>query len=180
MEVSQTQKKSNPLLQFGLISALGATLYFVILYILGAEAMMSPAAFLNWLIPIVCCVLACRKAKADNDGYLEFKNALKICFGILVLTGLFTSVFNYVLMNFADPALAERIAQLSIEKGQEMMERFGVPQDKIDEEIKKMTAKNLYSLKSTIQGLAVFCIFYFIIALIIAAIMKKNKPEFAD
>jgi hypothetical protein len=83
-------------------------------------------------------------------------------------------------MNFADPAFAERIAQLSIEKGQEWMERFGVPQDKIDEEIKKMTADNLYSLKSTIQGLAFMCIPYFIISLIIAAIMKKNKPEFAD
>jgi hypothetical protein len=71
------------------------------------------------------------------------------------------------------------MVQLNMEKSQQMMEKFGAPQDAIDKAMKDMTFDGLFSFKKMFQGFMIFCIINFIIALIIAAIMKKNKPEFA-
>ena len=175
----QVQKKTNVLLQYGLISALVSLLVYVLMYIGGTEAMGSPVAFATMLVPIVIAVLACRKAKSENDGYLEFKEALKISFGVMVASTLTTSVFSYLLYNYFDHPFGERMVQLTMEKTQEFLEKMGQSSDIIDKSMKDITFENLFSLKKVIQGFMFGCIFNFIISLIVAAIMKKNKPEFA-
>jgi Protein of unknown function (DUF4199) len=178
-QLEQGQKKTNILLQYGLISALVSLLVFVLMYVGGTEVIGSPYAMATMLIPIVIAVLACRKAKNENNGFLEFKEALKISFGVLVLSTLATSIFSYLLYNFIDQPFGERMVQLTMEKSQEFMEKLGTPQDAIDKSMKDMTFENLFSFKKIFQGFMFACIFNFIIALIVAAIMKKNKPEFA-
>ncbi|HLO80376.1 MAG TPA: DUF4199 domain-containing protein [Chitinophagaceae bacterium] len=173
------QKKSNILLQYGLISALVSLLVFVLMYIGGTELMGNNWAMLTGLIPVVIAVLALRKAKKENDGFLEFKEALKIGFGVLVCSTVATSLFSYLLYNYIDQPFGERMVQLTIEKSQLFMEKLGTPQDAIDKAIKEMTFDSLFSFKKIFQGFMFGCIFNFIVALIIAAIMKKKKPEFA-
>jgi peptidoglycan/LPS O-acetylase OafA/YrhL len=175
----QIQKKTNILLQYGLISALASLLVFVLMYIGGTDAMGSPVAFATWLVPVIIAVLACRKAKSENDGFLPFKEALKISFGVLVASTIATSLFSYLLYNYIDPPFGERMVQLTMEKTQQFMEKMGTSQDAIDKAMKDVTFDSLFSLKKVFQGFMFGCIFNFIIALIIAAIMKKNKPEFA-
>jgi peptidoglycan/LPS O-acetylase OafA/YrhL len=179
MEEIQTQKKTNVLLQFGLISALVSLLVYVLMYIGGTDVMGNSWAMLTALIPIVIAVLAIRKAKKENDGFLEFKEALKIAFGVLVLSTLATSVFSYLLYNYIDHPFGERMVQLTMEKTQQFLEKMGTSQDIIDKQMKEMSFENLFSFKKIFQGFMFGCIFNFIIALIIAAIMKKKKPEFA-
>lgn len=174
------EKKTNVLLQYGLLSAGLSMLSFVILYVLGAESFGSPVAWATMLIPIVCGVLACIKAKKENEGFLEFREALKICFGILVMTSLGSSLLNYVLCNYIDPAFGEALKQLSIEKAQQMMARFNVPQEAIDKEINNLINTNIYSLGNIFKSFAQGCIVFFIVALIMAAIMKKKKPVFGE
>ena len=69
--------------------------------------------------------------------------------------------------------------QLTIEKTQQIMAKFGASQDSIDKAVKGIMETDIGAFstiaKSFIQG----CIFWFIIALIVAAIMKKKQPEFA-
>jgi hypothetical protein len=178
-QIQQPQKKTNVLLQYGLFSALASLLVFVLMYIGGTEAMGSPVAFATWLVPVVIAVLACRKAKAENDGFLEFKDALKISFGVMVASTLATSVFSYLLYNYIDLPFGERMVQLTMEKTTQFMEKLGSPQDAIDKAMKEVTFDSLFSLKKVFQGFMFGCIFNFIIALIVAAIMKKKKPEFA-
>jgi ABC-type antimicrobial peptide transport system permease subunit len=122
-------------------------------------------------------VFACRKAKSET-GFLEFREALKISFGIMVLTSLFTTVFSYVLFNFIDTAFAESFMQVMVERTQKWMENFGTPQDQIDKAIKKMMTENQFSGPNLFKSFMIGCIVSFLIALIIAAIVKKNKPEF--
>jgi hypothetical protein len=179
MEQIQTQKKTNVLLQYGLIGALASLLFYVMLYIGGTDAFGSPFAFLSWAVQIAVAVLACVKAKKENDGFLEFSQALKISFGVLVISTLATSIFSYVLFNFIDPSFGERMVQLTMEKTQQIMEKFGATQDSIEKAMKEITFENLYSLKKVFQGFMFNCIIQFLVALIISAIVKKKKPEFA-
>jgi Protein of unknown function (DUF4199) len=171
-------KKSNPLVQFGLLSGLVSILFLIILYMGGTKFFTSPLAWCGLLIPIIFAVVACRKQKRENGGYLEFRQALKISFGVMVLSSLLYSLASYVLLNYIDTAFRESMLQATIEMTQKWMQRFNAPQDAIDKAIQELSTTNPWSLGRTIINYAWFCIVWFIIALIVSAIVKKKKPEF--
>jgi len=171
-------RKTNVLLQYGALAAGTSLLFFVILYLMGSESFTSPLAWVSMLAPIVFAVLACLRARKENGGFLEFREALKICFGILVITTLASSLFSYVLFNFIDPAFADSMKQLTMEQTQKFMQRFNVPQEAADKALEQILNTNLYSLGNILKSFAQACIGYFIVALILAAILKKKKPFF--
>ncbi len=179
MEQSAVSGKTNVLVQYGLMAAVASVLFFVILYLGGTSFFGSPIAFISYAVPIVFAVLACIKARKENEGFLPFKAALKISFGIMVMCAFATSLLSYILFNFVDPGFKESMLQLTIENTQKMMAKFNTPQDTIDKTIQGMLSKDLFSLGAITQSFVVGCIFWFVIALIVAAIMKKNRPEFA-
>ncbi len=165
-------------LQYGLFSAAAAVLIFVILYILGAEYFMSPVAWISsYLIPILFAVLGGLHVKKNNNGYLNFNEALKITFGVFVITGLLSTIVSFFIFNYLDVAFAERMKQLTIEKAQEAMARFKVPESEMEKAMDKMAEHDLFSFGSLLKSFAYACILYFIEALIVSAIIKKKKPE---
>jgi Protein of unknown function (DUF4199) len=179
MENVTEMKKSNVLLNYSLVAALISSLIFVLLYIGGTSLFSSGWVIpVSMAVPIVIAILACIKAKKENEGFLTFRAALKICFGIFVISALATSVLSYFIY-WLDPAFKESMLQLTIEKTQQMMAKFGASQDSIDKAITQITKTDLGSIGTIIKGFAQGCILWFVIALIVAAIMKKNKPEFA-
>lgn len=181
MEQTVGSRQPNVLLQFGLIAALAYLLVFVVMYLAGTGTFTNYGlTFLTMAIPIVFAVLACRRQKKYNGGFLSFKEALKISFGILVMASLATTVFSYLLFNFIDQPFAESLKQVTIEKTQEFMSKMGTPQDAVDKAVKDIMEKDIYSAGSLFQNFMTVCILNFIIALIISAIVKKNKPEFAS
>jgi peptidoglycan/LPS O-acetylase OafA/YrhL len=181
MEQTTQQKQPNVLLQYGMIAALAYLLVFVVMYLVGTSAFTNYGlSFLTMLIPVVFAVLACRKQKTFNGGYLSFKEALRLSFGILVLASLVTTLFSYVLFNFIDKPFAESLKQVTVEKTQEFMSKMGTPQDATDKAVRDIMEKDFFSLGTLIQNFMTVCILNFIIALIIAAIVKKKKPEFSS
>ena len=60
-------------IQYGMISAAAAALVFVVLYILGAEYFMSPAAWISsYLLPLLFAIIGALSIKKKNNGYLNF------------------------------------------------------------------------------------------------------------
>lgn len=164
--------------QYGLFSAAAAVLIFVILYILGAEYFMSPVAWISsYLLPIVFAVLGAMHIKKKNNGFLNFNESLKVTFGVFVITGLMSTIVSYFIFNYLDVAFAERMKQLTIEKSQEAMQRFGVPESEMEKAMDKISEQDIFSIGSLLKSFAYACILYFIEALIISAIIKKKKPE---
>lgn len=179
MEQVPEQKKTNVILQYGGLSALVYLLVFVVLYLLGADSFLSIGGYSSALVPIVFAVVGCIVFKKENGGFLEFREALKISFAILVITSLASTIFSYILFNFIDPAFGESMTQVALEQQQRMLEKFGAPQEAIDKAVKDTLSRNLYSLPNLFQTFMFYCIAQFIFALIIAAIVKKKRPEFA-
>lgn len=165
-------------LQFGLVSALAAILIFVIIYILGAEYFLSPIVWVSsYGLPIVFAVWGGVAAKKKSEGFLSYKEALKVSFGVFVITGFLSTVFSYFIFNILDVAFAESVKQISIEKTIEFMEKFKVPDTEIDKTVDGMIKQDMFSMGSLFKSYAYACILYFLEALIIAAIIKKKKPE---
>ena len=59
----------------------------------------------------------------------------------------------------------------------EFMQNFKVPETEIDKAVDGMIQQDMFSAGSLLKSYAYACILYFIEALIIAAIIKKKKPE---
>lgn len=173
-----SRQYNRELLQFGLISGLAAIFVFVIIYVLGSEYFLSPIVWVSSFgLPIVFAVLGARAAKKNGNGYLPFSGALKICFGVFVLTGLLSTLFSFTMFNFIDVAFGESVKQLTIEKTMEFMQRFKVPDTEVDKQIDQLVEMDMFSLGNLFKSFAQSCIAYFIEALIVAAIVKKKKPE---
>ena len=171
-------KKTNVGVTYGLISGLASVIFTLLLYLNGAKSFVSPIAYAGILIPIVIAVLAGIKQKKIDSGYLDFAGALKVVFTTFVIGTIISIVFNYVLLNIIDVPFREALTQESTEKMQEWMAKFGTPQEAIDKATEESLKGNNYSIgKQTLSG-AFMCIFWFIVSLIIAAIIKKKKPEF--
>lgn len=171
-------KKTNVGLTYGLISGLASVVFSLLLYLNGAKAFVSPIAYLGFLIPIAIGVLAGLKQKKINGGYLEFKESLKVVFTTFVIGTIIGSLFSYLLFNFIDVPFREALTQISVEKMQEWMVKFGTPQEAIDKASEEALKGNNYSLGSTALSSAFICIFWFLVSLLISAIIKKKAPEF--
>lgn len=171
------EKKPNYLLQYGLFAAVASALVYILLYLGGVKAMMNPLTFLTYLVPITFAVLACIKQKKAQEGYLSFSEALKTAFGVAVFAALATTVLSYVLLNFIDPDFKAALQQASLETTEKFMKKFGAPQEQIDKALDEAAKTDSFSLGKIMIGFAFSCIFWFLISMLIAVIVKKKKPE---
>ena len=171
-------RKKNIGVTYGLISGLASVLFGLLLYMGGVKWFVNPVAYLAFVIPIIFAILAGVKQKKLNEGWLEFGEALKTVFTVFVIGTLISTIFNFILLNYIDEPFRQALTQETAEKTQQFMQKLGVSQDQIDKTVDDMMKGNSYTIGKQALGVAFFCIFWFIISLIIAAIIKKKKPEF--
>src|SRR4051812_40267056 len=100
MTTASTGKNSN--LLFGLIYGGVSILFTVILYLGGVERSMGKLTYLAFVFPILFAVLAALQQKKQQGGYLEFSEALKATFTVLVVGTFLSVAFEYVLYNYID------------------------------------------------------------------------------
>jgi len=173
-------KKPNYGLSYGVILGLVSIIYTVILYLGGVKLFLSPLAWVAWCIPIVIAVLGGLKQKKALGGYMSFGEALKTVFLVFVIGTLISTAFNYVLLNYIDVPFREALAQESAVVMEKMMRKFGASETTIEKSVADTLNGNSYSIGKVLLGYVFFLIGWFIVSLIIAAIIKKNKPEFQN
>ena len=173
-------KKSNTAVAYGLLNGGIAVLLTLIFYLGGVKWFVHPVAYIGYVIPIVIAVMGGLKQRKINGGYLEFAEALKTVFIIFVIGTLISTVFIYVLLNLIDVPFRQALMQESAVAMEKMMERFGASQDEIDKAAANMMDENNYSPGKILLGFALSAIGWFIVSLIIAAIIKRKKPVFEN
>ena len=171
----------NISLLYGLLYGGVNILFTVLLYLGGVERFMSPWASIVYIPPIAFAFLAAIQQKKQQGGYLEFSEALKTTFLVLVTGTLISVAFEYILYNYIDVPFGQALTQAAAEKLSEAMEKSKLMSpDKIDEMTEKMLSTNNYSLGKMFLGFAIKCILLFILSLIVSAIIKKKRPVFEN
>jgi hypothetical protein len=173
-------RKISITLTCGLIAGLAMILLTTVLYLSGVSAYLGPAAYLGYAILLTMAIVAPLREKKAGGGYLEFRDALKAAFLVFVIALALQTLFSWVLMNYIDPAFRQAVEQVIMEKMEKFMLRMNMSQDKIDEALSKDRGANQFSLSKSMIGLCVSYIVFFLISLVIAAIVKKKKPEFNE
>lgn len=179
MTVESSSSKNLGVL-YGLINAGVAIVFTVILYLGGAKMFVSPVAYVGVVLPIVVCVIGALQIKKQRGGYLEFSEALKATFLILVIGSLIATLFQFILFNYIDVSFREAMAQVTAEQAEKLMRRFGAPEDDIDKAVEDTLNKNNYTIGRLLLGFVFGCIWWFIVALIVSAIVKRKRPQFEN
>ena len=179
MTVETTSPKNLGVL-YGLINAGVAIVFTVILYLGGAKTFVNPIAYVGVALPIVVCVLGGLQIRKQQGGYLEFSEALKNTFLILVIGSLIATLFQFILFNYIDVSFRQALAQVTAEQAEKLMRRLGAPESQIDEAVEKTLNQNNYTIGRLLLGFVVGCIWWFIVALIVSAIIKRKRPPFEN
>ena len=173
-----TNRTTNIGLTYGLITGLAICLITLVQYLGGLKTYMSPIGFLTYILLVVMAVVAAQKQKKINEGYLSFGEALKVTFSVIASALLLQTLFTYVLLNFIDPSFKQALLQASLNASEAFLRKMGMSENTIDEAMEKARETDSMSLPSMLFGYALWCIAWFVVCLIISAIVKKNKPEF--
>ncbi len=116
-------------------------------------------------------------------GYWSFKEALSNIFVMFIVQVVVVTLFTTAFAKWIEPTYADTMREISLNATTKMAETFSSDQEVIDkmiEEAEKSIEKQVNpGFLDVIQGLAIAAIFYFIGALIFAAIFKRNPPMFA-
>lgn len=118
------------------------------------------------------------KYRNHSGGFLSFGQAYSAIFIMVLMAILVSTVFSILLHQGIDPDLGSRLMDITLETSEQMMRRFGAPEDQIQESIAEMGKTNSYSLMNQLKGILYAGIIgNALVSLILAAIAKNNREE---
>ena len=163
---------------YGLYLGVLMALLTVISYAVNLELLTNMWYGIFILIAVIVVgIISVAKLKQAQDGFASFTEAFSAYF-ITIIIGLVISTFvSYLLFNFIDTDAADLLKEKTIEKTVQMMENFNAPSEAIAEAVEGIEAQNQWSIGNILKGLAGYAVFFSVIGLIVAAAMKKSKPD---
>ncbi len=166
---------------FGIIIGIISILISTILYIIDLELMVSIwVGIIMFLVSLGIAIFAVAKSKKALGGYITFKEAFTTYFIIMALSSIISIVFMFVLFNYVDPEAKVTLSEVALKKTVEMMQNMGAKSEDVRATAQQMKEVDNFSIASLGKSYIGQLVFYIIIGLIVAAAMKKNKPEFEN
>jgi len=160
----------------GIIISLVNIVLILILYIMGLSYFGGFSRLIPYLTTIILVLVIGFRLRKLNGGFIEFKQALKYIFLIFIIIEVSFTMFDILMNKVIDPNLAQKMKQVAIQKSVGWMEKFNAPQDRIDEAVKQMEAKDFsFKFSTVFLSLGIWIIVDFFIALIFSAIIKRPK-----
>ncbi|MGY3052287.1 putative Tic20 family protein [Pedobacter sp. UYEF25] len=168
-------------LKNGLILAAVWIVIYAVLYFINPVMIFTNfwISLVIWVVVIVLLVIIGKSIRTEIGGFWTFGQAFK-SFLIIALILSFTSVlYNVVLIKVINPNYPAEAASAIQDSQKAMMEKFGASSDQIDEAIAKsgnMEEKLQANVKNMTTNFGYSIAVYGVLALILAAILKKNEP----
>jgi Protein of unknown function (DUF4199) len=160
--------------KWGLISAAIGIISAILSGMLGLGAMTIVLTVASFAAYIYVLILAVR---ADRDeqlgGFASFKRVFMVAFGVILLSALVSTIFNFVYMNYLNPSSADA----ALEMTRSMMEKMNLPEDAVEKALDDAAA-SMKSPMNIVKTMGSAVVFGAIIAAIYGAVMKKERPMF--
>lgn len=175
-ETIKVETGNISILNYGLVAGLIGIVISAIMYVGGVDLWFNAILGFSWYIAIFVVGIYCAlQIKKLNDGHIFFSTALKYIFGVAVIGILIVTISHYVIMNFVDTEFAELVSIRLTETYEETWRKFGMSEAEIERQMEKVEKYNNYKLQNVLLGYGQSLIGAFIVSLIAAAIIKKNK-----
>jgi Protein of unknown function (DUF4199) len=159
-------------LKWGVIIGVISILYSTAIMVsgqIGNQALTYPV----YLIIGIGLYLAMNDFKKENQGFMSYAQGLGVGTLMSAISGLISSFFSMAYMKFIDPTITDQIMKKAVED----MEKKGIPDEQIDQAM-EMSKMFMSPGAMFVMGLLGSILIGFILSLIIAAIVKKDKSVF--
>ncbi|WP_299116606.1 DUF4199 domain-containing protein [uncultured Winogradskyella sp.] len=168
-------------LNYGMYLGLILSAFTIIAYALNIELLVNfwIMLLLLPLVAIVFGIISTAKAKSILGGFMSFKQAFSSYFITVAIGMIISSLVSIVLFGFIDPDAATMLQEIGMEKARAFMESMGAPESEINKAMAKAAEEDAMSISSQLYNIAKGLIFYAVIGLIVALIMKKKDPDAA-
>ena len=132
------------------------------------------------LLVITFGIISSMKAKKILNGFISFKNAFAAYFLTILIGIVISSIVSIIIFNVVDPEAAGILQEKIIENQMAMMERFGAPQEAIDQAMQDIEANgSMYSMGNILKSVAYQLVGFSIVGLIVALVVKRKDPDAA-
>ncbi|WP_299887596.1 DUF4199 domain-containing protein [uncultured Lacinutrix sp.] len=128
------------------------------------------------ILIIMFGVISVVKSRNILEGFISFKQAFSSYFITVAIGIIISTIISYLIFNFVDPEAALHLKSLAIEKTEITMKNWGAPLDEIAKQVEAMENQDSQSISAQLFSLAQSLVFFAVIGLIVALIMKRN-PE---
>jgi F0F1-type ATP synthase assembly protein I len=183
----ETQTSTNQANQFSAINGLlagGIVLVLSIVFYLINPLLQYTNTGISFLLPVIIIVLLVvlgLDIRKKTGGFWSFGEALKSLVIMSFIIAAMATLYNFVIFKFVNPELPAKIAVAVSESMTERLSNAGLDQAKIDEFTKtfengEFEAKLKPTLVNELIAFGGSFVFYVIVALIVAAIIKKKAP----
>jgi len=160
-------------LKYGLLTGLISIIYTLFSYLTETFGSIFLNLFIALAITIIGLVLAMREFRKKNGGFMTYGQGLGIGMIVAVTASILSGIFIFLYTSYVDPTITEKI----VDSVMDQMGAFGLDDSQLDEARDKMLADTT-PFKQLTSALTNGLFGGLILSLIIAAIMKRNRPEF--
>ncbi|MDG1529177.1 MAG: DUF4199 domain-containing protein [Polaribacter sp.] len=163
----------NIILNYGVYLGIASVLLNLVNYAIGD--FLKPhwsISILSGVLMIVIIVMAFKKFKEINEGFMSWGQAVKIGVGLTMISAVIGIVYQQLFQNFIEP---EFMQQMMMVQEQAWVDG-GMSSDQI-EGAKEMMQKFQGPLISSAIGLVVAAFIGFVVSAITGAIMKQSAEE---
>jgi len=174
---SPVQAAVKPGLTIGLISL---ALTYIIYFVNSSLLISGWFGFAALIIFFVLIFYFGRQYRTEIGGFIDFGSAFKFSFVAILISGIVSTLGQILLYQVVDPSLPQVLAEQSMENTLATMESFGASADAMSpEQLDEMREgiEDGFTLTGQLKGFGIAIIIYAIVALIVAAILKKRDKS---
>lgn len=161
------------ILNYGVYLGIASVLINLVVYATGDY--LKPhwsISVLSALLMVVIIVLANKKFKELNNGFMSWGQSVKIGVGLTVISAIIIIVYQQLFANFIEPEYAQQMLMMQEQTWTDQ----GMTSEQIDS-AKEMMQKFQSPVISSAIGIVVAAFIGFIVSAIAGAIMKKSEEE---
>ena len=159
-------------LKYGVLASVVIMIYATIINVAGFSQNKILSS-LSFIFMIVAIVLAMKDFRAQNKGFMTYGEGLGLGTLASAIMGLLSSAFTMFYIEFIDNTLLTQ----GMDQVREDMEKRGMDDAQIDQAM-ELSQKFMSPGIVFVMGVLGYLLMGFIISLIVAAIIRREKPVF--
>ena len=166
-------------LKFGIILGIVSVVCVILSYVIDLTFMVSFKFLgLMMIVGLGLVIYAGINYRNEIGGYIPYGKAFIHGIAVLAISGLISTIFNIVLYSVIDPELPQKMVDAIIQNTEEMMQKFGAPEESIEQSVAQMRIEmpDKFTTVGLLLGYLKTFIGYAVIAAITALFVKKNEP----
>jgi len=167
--------ENNHAKKFGILAGVGTVIFLFLFYWIEKKLMLSPSVIWSTIfLYLIGMYMAAIEVRRENEGYIDFRTALKAAFLVWVIANAIYHAYNYILFNFLDTDM------LNVQKkymGEEMNKMEGYIGDDYIQHMRDNIDLLSYDLSQVIFAYVSSLIVGFALAALIAR-MVRRQPTF--